>query len=55
MLSWPANIKQEPFKFISSGEEHNLAVTVSGKVFGFGRNLPNNKISDSSKELLYFE
>lgn len=28
----------EPFKFVSAGEEHNLAVTSSGKIYGFGKN-----------------
>lgn len=54
-LETPQKMLQEPFKFIASGEEHNLAITHSGQVLGFGRNMPHTKINSNTKEYLYFE
>ena len=42
---------KEPFKYIASSEEHNLAVTASGMVYGFGKNT-HCKINSSKKEFI---
>ena len=52
-LQIPENVV-EPFKFISSGEEHNLGITKTGLVYGFGYN-KYYKINSSKSELIYFE
>lgn len=52
-LETPSYIK-EKFKYIASSEEHILAVTVSGTVYGFGKNT-HSKINSNKKEFLYFE
>lgn len=52
-LELPSKIK-ESFKYITSNEEHNLAVTASGIVYGFGKNT-HSKINSSKKEFIYFE
>lgn len=52
-LDLPETIN-EPIKFISAGEEHNLAITQSGIVYGFGKN-QYYKINSSKSELIYFE
>lgn len=44
----------EPFKYISSGDDHNLAITQSGKLYGFGRNQPFSKINSSSSQFVSF-
>ena len=43
----------DPIKFISSGEEHNLAITTKGVIYGFGKN-QYQKIKQSQNELIYF-
>ena len=55
MLEMPQKYRKEPFKHISSGDEHNILVTLSGKVFGLGKNQPYQSISPSQEEYLYFE
>ena len=54
-LEWPPNYKQEPFKFVACGDDHNFAVTITGKIYGFGVNKPYFKIANTSKDLVYFE
>jgi alpha-tubulin suppressor-like RCC1 family protein len=48
-------LKQEPFKFVCSGDDHNFAITITGKIYGFGVNKPFSKISKSHKNLMYYE
>lgn len=52
-LVLPSKIN-EKFKFISSGEDHNFAITQLGLVYGFGKN-SYNKIKSIPKENVYFE
>lgn len=44
----------EPIKYISSGEDHNIAISYSGIVYGFGKNT-HKKINSSEKEYIFFE
>ena len=43
----------EKIKFIASGNNHNLALTEGGSIYGFGRNT-YNKISSFNTEFSYF-
>ncbi len=52
-LEIPPHIN-EPIKFISTGDDHNLAITLSGEVFGFGRN-NFSKICSNQSNCIYFE
>ena len=54
-LEWPPNLKHEPFKFVTCGVDHNFAITLSDKIYGFGLNKPHFKIAKSQKDLMYFQ
>lgn len=58
-LEIPPHIR-ENFKFISTGEDHNLAISESGIVYGFGKNSftkinQSKDLQNRSGGLVYFE
>ena len=53
-LEIPGHIR-ERFKYIEAGEDHNLAITESGLVYGFGRNTFMKINQAHGETLVYFE
>lgn len=51
-LDMPGNIKQEPIVYISTKDEQNLALSVSGKIVMFGKDNSPNYVPFADKATL---